>query len=160
MSLIFGAAILYTATLVVRGLFLDSKVALCSPKFWFPLLICLIANGIAFCGFWILANTPAVEPGNYESILSVLALLSAGVISGNFSFTHQESAEDENFLVSLIACFFVLLFYLIFTGVCFYSGKSTEIYSAPYATQLIPTIVFLVLMTNTFYEFWDHRTSG
>ncbi len=157
MYIVIVAAVIYIVALAIRALCLKRETALTSAHFWGPLVVCVIANVIAYWGFWTLASGPVDESVNYGSILSVLSLLSAGVIAGNFAFTHQEAASDEAVIVTIIACCFVSLFYLLFAGVCFYSGKSIDIQSAPGAAELIPTIVFVILLVNTFYEFWDYR---
>jgi len=157
MQIVIAAAVIYIVTLVIRAFCLKRETTLGSAHFWGPLVVCVIANIIAYWGFWTLASGPADESVNYGSILSVLSLLSAGVIAGNFAFTHQEAASDETVIVTIIASCLISLFYMLFASVCFYSGKSIDIQSAPGAAVLIPTIVFVILLVNTFYEFWDFR---
>jgi hypothetical protein len=157
MCLVIIAAIIYMITLIMRALFCEREITLSSPKFLAPLIVCMLANLIAYFGFLSMASGPPNINVDYGSILSVLSLLSAGVIAGNFAFTHQEAAEDEAVIVTILAIFFILLFYLLFAGVCFYAGKSVDIQNATGAAILIPTIVFVILLVNTLFEYWDYR---
>ena len=157
MCLVIIAATIYIITLIIRALFCKKQNSVSSPKFWAPLVACMLANLIAYFGFLEMASGPPDITADYGSIVSVLSLLSAGVIAGNFAFTHQEAAMDEDVIVTAIAILFIVLFYLLFAGVCFYAGKSVDIQNATGAAKLIPTIVFVILLVNTLFEHWDFR---
>ena len=94
---------------------------------------------------------------DYSQILTVLSLLAAAIITGFFTFTFTEAAPDKHLMPSAISSCFVVLFYLVFAAISFYMGKSGHIHNAPYATCVVPMIMWVLLVANVVYDFWDYR---
>lgn len=113
MWLVLLAAAVSSALIIVRGLVYKTREITIDRKWWMLIGGSLAANVLAFFGFMELMKDAVYTGINYSSVLSVLALLSAGVIAGNFSFTYQEAAADERLLPNAIAIIFVNLFHLL-----------------------------------------------
>jgi len=108
-------------------------------------------------GFYILAQATAQPGVDYGIILTVLALLSAGIISGFFTFSYQEADKNDEYFPNFICFGFILLFYLLFGAVSFYIGKSEQIHKAEYASTIVPVIMALILAVNSLFDFWDYN---
>lgn len=121
------------------------------------LALCIVASFIAFLGFNKLASAPTGTGADYSSVLTILSLLAAGIIAGFFVFSHTERAHNEKFFPNAIAICFMGLFYLLFGAVSFYIGKSEDIHIAERITILIPFIMWVILVVNTLFDFWDYR---
>lgn len=93
---------------------------------------------------------------NYSSVLTILSLLAAGVIAGKFAFSHHEVASDERPLATALSILIVLLFYVLFGAVAYYSGISDGVSTAPLVEFLIPSIMGIVLISNTLHDYWDY----
>ena len=145
--------------IITRGMIFKSRDFKIDAKWQVLILASLLANIIAFFGFQDLLNTMFVEEEseNYATILTVLSLLSSGIIAGNFAFSYQDSANDEGFLTNAISIVFISLFYLLFASVNYYSGKSIDIKKIDGLIYILPTIMTLILIANTLYNYWDYR---
>ena len=111
---------------------------------------------LAFIGFLRFSHgTP--NTGDYSQFLTVLALLASGIISGYFNFTFDQAAEDEKFFPSALSICFILLFYLVFTAISFYIGKSNKIHDVEGANIIAPLIMLILLVAIAVREFWDYR---
>ena len=126
-------------------------------KYYGLLLISVIGTFLAYLGFRELASVAVNESVDYSQILTVLSLLAAGIITGYFTFTYEQSAADERFLLSLLSTCFALLFYLTFGSISFYMGKSKQIHSTEGANTVGPLIMWALLLANSFHDFWDYR---
>jgi hypothetical protein len=129
-------------------------------KYYILLLLSVLGTIFAGVGLLQLTHVEINEGVDYSHILTVLSLLAAGIITGYFTFTYQDAAEDERFLPTAISICFVLLFYLVFAAISFYMGKSKQIHSAEGAIILGPVIMWALLLANAFYDFWDYREAS
>lgn len=154
--LISSAIVIHTGALALRTCF-ERSSAVTSIGFLLPLLCCILANILAFSGFMLLTLDAPNPESRYDLILSVLSLLSAGVIAANFAHSHQEAAEGETWLSTALSALFALLFYVLFGAVCLYSGMSSEIHVAPFANVIIPIVAFMIMIANSIYDSWDWR---
>ena len=132
-----------------RRFHLDKKYACLTS---FSIIGCLFA----LIGFFLLSHADAHCGVDYNIILTVLALLSAGIISGFFTFSYQYSGDNDRWFPNLISVGFSLLFYLLFGAVSFYTGKSQNIHSIEYASTIVPIIMAIILVVNTLFDFWDY----
>ena len=62
------------------------------------LIASIVGSTIAFFGFVLLIINPDKSCTDYNIILTVLSLLSAGIISGFFSFSYQKAHKEERCL--------------------------------------------------------------
>ena len=128
-----------------------------SWSYAFLTILSIIGCVFAFVGFTIFAHA-AVHPGvDYGIILTVLALLSAGIIAGFFTFSYQEAGNNDKCFPNFISIGFTLLFYLLFGAVSFYIGKSEQIHKVEYASTIVPIIMALILAVNSLFDFWDYN---
>lgn len=121
------------------------------------LLVSVVGTLVAYLGFRELASVVVNEAVDYSQILTVLSLLAAGIITGYFTFTYEQSAADERFLPTALSTLFALLFYLTFGSISFYMGKSKQIHSTEGANTVGPIIMWVLLLANSFHDFWDYR---
>jgi hypothetical protein len=126
-------------------------------KYYILLLISVIGTFLAYLGFRQLAAVAVNEMVDYSQILTVLSLLAAAIITGYFTFTYEQSAADELFLPTALSTSFVLLFYLVFGSISFYMGKSKQIHTTEGANTVGPLIMWVLLVANSFHDFWDYR---
>ncbi len=126
-------------------------------RYYALLLLSLFGTLVAYLGFRQLAGVPVNEMVDYSQILTVLSLLAAGIITGYFTFTYEQSAADERFLPTALSTCFALLFYLVFGAISFYMGKSKQIHSTEGANTVGPIIMWVLLLANSFHDFWDYR---
>ncbi len=127
-------------------------------QYYWLLSLSLIGSIVGAFGFSQLAQT-SIDPSSvdYSQILTVLSLLAAAIITGFFTFTFTEAASDERLIPTAISCCFVVLFYLVFAAISFYMGKSSNIHNAPYARFFVIAIMWVLLVANHLYDFWDYR---
>ena len=130
------------------------------PKYYALLFISVIGTFVAYLGFKQLTGEAVNEAVDYSEILTVLSLLAAGIITGYFTFTYEQSAEEERFLPTALSTCFALLFYLTFGAISFYMGKSKQIHSTEGANSVGPVIMWVLLLANSFHDFWDYRKSS
>jgi hypothetical protein len=104
-----------------------------------------------------LANGSGTPTGNQRAILEVLSFLSAGAVAGFWGIEYQNADDDETHLLNIISALFVILFYVLFTAICFYIGKSTEMQNTPGASWVVPGIMVLLLEINAVIDIWDYR---
>lgn len=149
--------ILYLLAVGYRAVFCSIDTDLKDPHFVVPLCICMFANGLAGMGFAGLIAQPHEDGANYTAVLIILSLLTAGVISGKFAFTHHDLAHDEKVLGALMSLLLVILFYTLFGSVSYYAGLTESVSTAPFIYLSIPVIMVLVLIWNTIHDFWDYR---
>ena len=157
MSLLIIAGIVSVTSIILRAMLHKTRNFDYGLKDWLILGLSIIGNIIALFGFFNLSTGPANPCVDYSSVLTILSLLSAGVIAGNFTFSYQEAAADERLLPNLISACFTILFLFLFGSVSFYMGKSAQVSRAEGIAMLGPTIMFLILITNTIFDFWDYR---
>jgi len=155
----FGINIILILT---RGFIFPNRDFKINKVWWILIVISLIADIVAFKGFQDLLSTLFVKDNSssYTTILTVLSLLSSGIIAGNFTFSYQDSAEDESLLTNTISIIFISLFYLLFSAVTYYTGKSVEVYKIDYLIYILPAIMTLILIANTLYNYWDYRETS
>jgi hypothetical protein len=146
----FGSVILRTILFTSRKITLDKK--------YYGLIgLSLLGSAVGSWGYHDLISGNVDTATDYSQILSVLSLLAAGIITGFFTFTFTHAAEDERVLASAISACFVLLFYIVFAALSFYMGKSPHIHRAAYSNIVGPLIMWLLLVANTLFDFWDYR---
>ena len=145
--------------ILIRGIIFKNRNFKINYIWWLLIICSLIANIIAFFGFQNLLDTLYVkeESNNYTTILTIFSLLSSGIIAGNFAFSYQDSADDEGLLTNAISIVFISLFYLLFSLVNYYTGKSIEVNKIDGLRYILPTIMTLILIANTLYNYWDYR---
>ena len=118
----------------------------------------VFAVAVASIGFILLAKGPDEGHSNDTSILTILALLSVGIIAGFFEFSYRMTHTERlhRFLSNAVAICFNVLFYLLFGAVSYYIGRSTDVENFKTATFIIPTIMGIILLGNTFFDYWDY----
>ncbi len=142
---------------LLRSACLPRDFPLSSCSFWVLLSLSLVANSIAFLGFHRLASGPAIANGNYNSVLEILALLSAGAIAGFWGVEYEQFKPDEKHFINVISAFFVIIFYALFISTCFYIGKSEELQDTPWVSWVVPVIMMLILYINALIDILDYR---
>lgn len=131
-------------------------IEISSPKYLIPLVFSLGSDCFAGYGFYFLIQVQPTPGADYSTVLSILSLLTAGVVAGKFAFSHQDVATDERVLATARSTLFLLLFYTFFGAVAFYSGISEKISEAPMIHIFIPVIMATLLITNTIHDYWDY----
>jgi hypothetical protein len=120
----------------------------------------LLGTVPAAIGFYlVIGETPIHPKQDYSQILGILSLLAAGTITGFFTFSYQNVRKDEVALPTFLSVSFATMFYLIFSGICLYMGKSESIHNVEAAAQYVPAIMWLLLLANVMYDFLDYRTN-
>jgi hypothetical protein len=164
MILIVVGCILGITALMGRAIAFEGRSIELGRRFYLLLAVSVIGTLLAFKGLYDLANATPVPtlplPSNavdYSQILTVLSLLAAGIVTGYFTFTFQEAADDECWLATAISACFVILFYSVFGALSLYIGKSAHIRASEHASTLLPFIMWLLLLANALYDFWDYR---
>lgn len=151
----FGFALSLLAVLL-RLRYKTRKIVL-DRKYYLLLALSVAGTVLAFIGFLLLARVPVNETVDYSQILTVLSLLAAGIITGYFTFTYEQSAGDELALTTALSSGFAFLFYFTFGSISFYMGKSKQIHSTECANIIGPVIMWVLLLANSFHDFWDYR---
>lgn len=126
-------------------------------KYYSLLCLSIVGSLLAFIGFLQLSRTPINESVEYAQILSILSLLAAGIITGYFTFTYEQAASDELLFPTAYSTCFALLFYFVFSVICFYMGKSRHVHNTEGANIFVPVIMGVILLANAFRDFWDYR---
>jgi hypothetical protein len=127
-------------------------------KYWCLIIIAIIGDIIALIGFIILSYAQSNPCNKYSSILTILALLSAGVIASFFAFSYRMAEHDEGLFTTFLAVGYKILFLLLFGSLSFYMGKSDIGWSEAEWSQItVPVIMGTILLTNTIFDFWDYR---
>jgi hypothetical protein len=158
MYYVFDGFLLALCSTILRAILYNKKNFEMDRKYYSLLLLSLIGSVLGYIGFFQLAQSPIDASGlDYSQILTVLSLLAAAIVTGFFAFTFTEAADDEIQITTAILICFVVLFYLVFAAISFYSGKSANIHNAPYAMSIIPTIMWVLLVANALFDFWDYR---
>ena len=152
-----GALTFYFIALILRSCFCERSAELTNKWFLIPLFLSIIADVVAAIGFYSFFSATPV--GSFDGLLTILALLSSGVIAGKFAFTHQDIAESEYIFAFLLSFGFVILFYSLFSAVAYYAGMSANIGGAPNIELVIPPIMLIILWTNTLIDYWDYIES-
>lgn len=164
MKLIVVGCILAIVALLGRAITFEGRTIELGRRFYTLLAVSVAGSLMAFKGFFDLANAMPMPmlplPSNavdYSQILTVLSLLAAGIVTGFFTFTFQDAADDERWLATAISTCFVILFYCVFGALSLYVGKSAHIRASEHASTLLPLIMWLLLLANALYDFWDYR---
>jgi hypothetical protein len=155
--LLIISGIIAISAIVLRSILYKTRNFNPDVKYRYIIYWAITGNIVAYAGFLDMSFDLANPRGDYSSVLTVLSLLSAGVIAGNFTFTYQRSALDERFLPNMIAACFAILFLFLFGSLSFYIGKSVQVRNAEWMPWLGPSIMFIILFTNTLFDFWDYR---
>lgn len=142
--------------LLREGLYKTREIPM-TRKYGGLLGLCIGGSVAALLGFFQLASTSANSNTDYSQMLTILSILAAGITTGYFTFSYGDVGEDEHILATAIALVFVALFYLTFAAISFYMGKSEIIHSTEGANLIGPLIMWLILMGNVLYDFWDYR---
>ena len=127
-----------------------------NPRFTMLLLISLTGNIFAFFGFKLLIEQSPKVGIDYSNILLILSLLATGIITGNYTFTYQDSRTKDSIFPNVISIFFTILFYFLFGAISYYMGKSESISSIESVSLIIPIIMTLVIITNILFDYWDY----
>lgn len=157
MCWILIAAAISSILIVIRGCIYETRDFNIDWKWWLLIVGSLGANLFACIGFHDLMKSTENTGIDHSSVLSVLSLLAAGVIAGNFAFSYQEAAADERILPNAISLIFVNLFYLLFGSVSYYFAKSTDTIAIEGLVWVLPAIMTLILIANTLNNYWDYR---
>jgi len=157
MNWIIAAAIVSTLCIIIRGFMYTSRDFSIDFRWWLLVFCAMIPNVLVYIGLHNLLVCTENTGVDHSSILSVLSLLSAGVIAGNFAFSYQDASDDEIILPNAISLVFVNLFYLLFGAVTYYFAESTDVLSVSGFTWILPTIMTLILTANTLNNYWDYR---
>ena len=96
-----GAA-LYALTQMIRYFRCPPATPVASALFLVPLVLCLLADALVAYGSIELLRRNSVGTADYMPVITVISLLTAGVIAGRFSITHQDAGDDERLLVLLV----------------------------------------------------------
>ncbi len=131
-----------------------------NKTYWRIIGIAILGDIIALIGFIFLSygqSNPCVE---YSNVLTILSLLSAGAIASNFAFSYQTAKTDESSFTFLLAVGYKILFLLLFGSLSFYIGKSVQVSKAEWIQIIVPVIMFIIVFTNTIFDFWDYRDVG
>ena len=156
-AVIIGLTLALLSTLLRATLYNNREIPL-NRKYYGLMCLSLAGSIFGVIGFFQLAQTAIDTSGvDYSQILTVLSLLAAAIVTGFFTFTFTEAASDELLMPSAISACFTILFYLAFAAISFYMGKSSHIHNAPYAMFVVPTIMWVLLVANSLYDFWDYR---
>ncbi len=149
--------VLQFAAILIRAIVYRNQYFVMNWKYTLLTLLSIVGCVLAFLGFSTFAHAPAQIGVDYSVILTVLSLISAGIIAGFFSFTYQEAGKNDKYFPNLISAVFALLFYLLFGAVSFYIGKSEQIHKVEYASTIVPVIMALILAANSLFDFWDYN---
>ena len=120
------------------------------------LLFSNLGHLLALIGFIILSCSLSPTDFSFTTELTILSLLATGVIAGYYSFSYQKATKEELPLARKIGVCFTILFYCIFSSIAFYMGSSVEIHKSELARFIIPFIMLLILLGNTYFDFWDY----
>lgn len=150
------AYFLHAGALIYRAIACTPEIAVNDKKLLIPLFICIVADCLAAWGFSVLIARPPMLGADFGSVLSILSLLAAGVIAGKFAFSYHEVASDERPIATALSILIVLLFYVIFGSVSYYSGASETVSAAPRIELVIPIIMAIILFSNTLHDYWDY----
>ena len=148
--------LIHLIVIVVRAIVVKQEQNKISARFWILLGVAILSTIIASYGFYLFLRLNPNEDNNYELILTILSLLSAGIISGYFTFSYRNSLKSEPILPNAISLCFTLLFYFLFGSVSFYMGKSQLIEGIEHVEWLIALIMFLLFLGNLLFDFWDY----
>lgn len=159
MCLIAFALSLSLISIILRPIVYKSRSIPLNKYYYFILGISLIGTIAGLAGFKQLSEASVDKDSgiDYSQILTVLSLLAAAVITGFFTFSYTEAASDEWFLPSAISACFSILFYVIFGALSFYMGKSSHVHNAPYANFIGSVVMWMLLVVNALFDFWDYR---
>lgn len=150
------AAFVYAASMTARVMCRAETARTTELRFSVPLFVC-IACDLATATSVACLSARGEAMGDYIPVISVVALLTAGVIAGRFCITLQDIADGERIIANTISIGFSLLLYVLFVAIAFYSGLDTTMATAPHVGWFIGAIVFLTLVLNTLHDFWDYH---
>jgi hypothetical protein len=125
-------------------------------KYYSLLGLSVLGSVLAFIGFLKFSHG-IPDKVDYTQTLTVMALLTSGIIAGYFNFTFDQAADDEKFFPSALSICFILLFHLVFAAISFYIGKSERIHEVEGANVIAPLIMLILLVAIAVREFWDYR---
>jgi len=132
-------------------------------KFRNCLLGSLASVILAAVGLIMLLQGDTVCGKDNSTILNVLALLSAGVISGFFGFSYEKAntqgsgaSKLKALLPDLLSICFTMLFFLLFGSICYYMGQSQEVHETNGIYLLVPSIMVMILLGNVLFDYWDY----
>lgn len=160
--LVIAGLLLAVAAIMCRMLFFHSRVIVFNRKYTLCLVLAFLGTLPAYIGYIILFSQTSINttPGvDYSQILTLLSLLAAGTITGFFTFTYENVREDEKVLPTLLSMFFVAMFYLLFFLISYYAGRSKLTHNIEGAAVFVPSIMWLLLLANTAYDFLDYRVN-
>jgi hypothetical protein len=156
MIFIVLAYFLYAGALIYRASACTPEIEVNDKKLVVPFIICIAADCLAAWGFSVLIAKMPITGADFDSVLSILSLLAAGVIAGKFAFSYHEVASGERPLATALSVLIVLLFYVLFGAVSYYSGASETVSAAPKIELVIPAIMAIILFSNTLHDYWDY----
>lgn len=156
MWFVAAAFLIYLVTIIFRTALCTPTIAVSNPRYWIPLSVALLADGVAGYGFNVLMQRSPTPDTSYSAVLTILSLLAAGVIAGRLAFSHQEIAQDERALGTSLSVLLALLLFLLFGAVAYYAGLSSDISAAPDIHIVIPVIMGVLLLANTVSDYWDY----
>lgn len=168
---IIGTAISLSVN-IIRGICLKrkppkGKEAKYSKRNFIFFLVSIAGVFVATIGFYPLLFCQIKTIEKPEAILTVLSILSAGTIAGFFTFSYGKAAgsinfsskilpNPEKFFPNLISFCFQATFYLLFTAVSYFVGKSCFSYASPYLEWVILFFIFLTLVSVIAFDYWDY----
>jgi hypothetical protein len=149
----------------LRGIYLkDRNFPLSCPMFRICLGLSILGNIVAFLGFHFIAAGYG-KPGYcdiadntaYSDALTVLSLLSAGAFAGFCAVEYDKARKDEYNLLNIISLLFISLFYVLFTAICYYIGKSPQTNRMECLSWIVPIAMLLLLLVFVVIDIWDYR---
>lgn len=156
LTYVIAGCFINVCMIILRAIFIERCSNSVPLSFWLFLSISSSAILMSTYGFYLFISLPKNCSNDYTLILTILSLLSAGIISGFFTFSYNRSSKEERFLPNALAICFTTLFYLLFGAVSYYMGKSQLIESVEYVNILGAVIMGFILMGNLFFDFWDY----
>jgi hypothetical protein len=123
------------------------------------LSVCLVADLIASYGFLdLFPDAPATGRG-YGATLITLSLVAAAIILGKGAFQRHETPK-QRLLAWALSVTLVLVLYVLFGAISYYSTVSGEAHALPPLYTLVPITMLIILWTTTLYEHWAYADHG
>jgi hypothetical protein len=121
--------------------------------------LCLAADLIASYGFLDLFPDAPASGRGYGATLITLSLVAAAIILGKGAFQRHETAQ-QRLLAWALSMVLVLVLYVLFGAIAYYSTVTGEAAVVPALYTLVPATMLVILWTTTLYEHWAYADHG